>query len=373
MSETTQALNVAMNAELQKAINAATDPTALRAAILAEAERQATVAQEAAATQATTDAAAAAAATAAAATEAAKGYTRVENIGGRDFEFSGANEDEVNQMILNAYRIAYTVREDATPAVETVHTVDPAAEAAAVAAAAAAEATAKAELELKFKRGEITAADYIEQSGAMDAYLAAKGVPIEALKATVEQSQDSQEQQSWAEASEAFLHSVSGADWPGGEQNRNLIGLKVAELGLVDEKDKVAALAKAWTEMKRTGMVFKNETATDPAVIAATKAARVAAEAATHAAAPAAAAPAAAAPAAAAPAAAAKNPSGSSALFGASSGVGAGAGTTERAVAPTLQISKDASPAEILQAWKDQIMAQGQNPDAAFTAAFAKK
>jgi hypothetical protein len=372
MSETTQALNVAMNAELQKAINAATDPTALRAAILAEAERQATIAQEAAATQAATDAAAAAAATTAAANEAATGYTRVENIGGRDFEFSGANEDEVNQMILNAYRIAYTVREDAAPMVETVHTVDPAAEAAAVAAAAAAEATAKAELELKFKRGEITAADYIEQSGAMDAYLAAKGVPIEALKATVEQSQDSQEQQSWAEASEAFLHSVSGADWPGGEQNRNLIGLKVAELGLVDEKDKVAALAKAWTEMKHTGMVFKNETATDPAVLAAAEAARVAAEAATRGAAPAAAATTAA-TAPAAPAAAPKNPSGSSALFGASSGVGAGAGTTERAVAPTLQISKDASPAEILQAWKDQIMAQGQSPDAAFTAAFAKK
>ena len=375
----TEALNVSMNDELEKAIKAATDPVALRSAILAEAERQqAAVLQKTADDAANAAAAATAAATAAAATEAARSHFRTENIGGRDFEFTADSEAELDQMILNAYRIAYSVREDAA-ATETV-IVDPAAEARAAEVAAAAEAVAKAELEQKFKRGEISAADFIEQSGAVRDYLANQGVPIESLKATVKQAQNTEVTQSWEAASAAFLQSSAGANWPGGDQNKNLIGLKVAEMGLVDAQDKVAALSQAWAEMQRTGMVFATG-AVDPAVqAAAAEAARVAAAAeATRVAASGGAGGGAAAIAAAETARAAaaiaapKVASSSSALFGASSGVGAGAGSTERAVAPTLQIAKDASPAEILQAWKDQMMSQGKDPNAAFVDTFSSR
>ena len=68
--------------------------------------------------------------------------------------------------------------------------------------------------------------------------------------------------------------------------------------------------------------------------------------------------------------AAQRTPSRSSSLFGQSSGTFGGVGAAERAVAPQFKVPDNASPAEILEAWKQAQLAAGVNPDEAFKQAF---
>ena len=93
-------------------------------------------------------------------------------------------------------------------------------------------AFAKAELELRFKRGEISAADYLEQSGAMADYLAKQGIPIEELRAVAEEKQGERIMQSWQEAAQAFLKSPEGRSWPGGQENLKKVGEIIEQQGL---------------------------------------------------------------------------------------------------------------------------------------------
>jgi hypothetical protein len=105
---------------------------------------------------------------------------------------------------------------------------------------------------LKFKRGEISPADYLEQSGAVADYLEKQGVPIETLQLTASK----QFEQSWEDATKQFLHCAEGASWPGGQQNLEVIGLTIANLGLTEAEDKRGALVQAWKEMQRKGTIF---------------------------------------------------------------------------------------------------------------------
>ena len=82
-------------------------------------------------------------------------YKRIETIGGREFEFEADSETELNQMIVNAYRVASAVTES-EPQIVAEPAEDP-----------GVAAMRKVDLELKFKRGEISASDYLEQSGAV--------------------------------------------------------------------------------------------------------------------------------------------------------------------------------------------------------------
>ena len=356
MAENTAALPLVMTDELAKAIKDTLDPASLKQLILAEAERQATAAQDAATTQAAADAAKAAADAKAAETPA--DFSRTETIGGREFAFTATSELELERMITQAYKVAYGVQPTQTvPDVVEVSDADK----AAIAAAQAAE---KAELELKFKRGDISASEYIEQSGAIKEYLEKVGIPLDELRNTVEQGRNKAFEQSWEQATEEFLHSAAGADWPGGEKNTELIGLKMAALGLVNADDKVAAMAQAYQALKAEGMLFAVETSTDDSATQLAAAQKIVDDARAAATAAATATTTAAAPAAAATPAP-TTPT-SSSLFGASSGVGAGVGTTERAVSAQIQIPKDASPEEILQIWKNATVAAGKSPDDAF-------
>jgi hypothetical protein len=52
------------------------------------------------------------------------------------------------------------------------------------------DAAAKAELELAFKRGDISAAEYLDRSGAISEYLEKAGVPVEELKTQVAERQE---------------------------------------------------------------------------------------------------------------------------------------------------------------------------------------
>jgi hypothetical protein len=116
----------------------------------------------------------------------------------------------------------------------------------------------RVETELKFKRGEISVEDYLEQTGAVDSYLSKKGISVDALRNTVDQAQSQQFTQSWENATQEFLSSPSGADWPGGQDNLQRIGEKMIELGLVEAQDKVAALAQAYVALKSEGRIVPN-------------------------------------------------------------------------------------------------------------------
>jgi hypothetical protein len=117
---------------------------------------------------------------------------------------------------------------------------------------------AKVELDLKFKRGEISTAEYLEQSGAVAEYLEKQGVPLEDLRAAAQERAGARFEKSWADATTEFLNGPAGNDWPGGTKNLELIGLKLAALGLTEAEDKVAALAQAYAELKASGELHKN-------------------------------------------------------------------------------------------------------------------
>jgi hypothetical protein len=364
MSDETVVLNpVTMNAELDAAVKAAINPEDLRAAILAEAQKQtgATQAEQAAAAQAETARIAAEQAAKDAAT--ATDFSRTEIIGGREFTFTAPTELELERMVSNAYRVASAVQSHEPPTREDV--VDPVAAQAAAAAKAEADAVARVELELKFKRGEIGAADYIEQSGAMAEYLEKQGVPLSALKAAVEQNQSSAYEKSWADATTEFLKS---SDWPGGERNTELLGLKLTALRdaegkpLSEAKDKVGALREAYASLQSDKMLFPPDA---PASATPAPAAPAATTVATSAAPAPVAAPA-------APAVAARTAPTSSSLFGVSSGTGATIATPANADA-TVEIPAGATPGEILEAWKAAKLKNGQDPNAAFQEAFRAK
>jgi len=375
VAEETKVLReVTMNDDLAKAVQAALNPEDLRAAVIAEAEKQSTAAvtaaAEAAAKAATDKAAADAAAAAAKTAEAAKGFTRTENIGGREFTFEAPTEVELERMINNALKVAYALRPT-----EEVHEVvpDAAAEAAAAAAAikaAEAEAVAKIELEQKFKRGEISPLEYIKQSGALKDYLAENGVSIESLKDAVNTNLETKESQSWTQAAEAFKNSSAGSDWPGGDKNLAIIGDIIASRPeLLNAEDKVAAMAAAYEQMKSRGTIFPY---VDPAATTTVAAATVQTEAEKTAAAKATADKLAneAAAAAAATAAARRTTATSSSLFDRSSGIASTTVAVPASADAKVEIPANASPTEIMEAWKAAQLKQGNNPNDVFMDTF---
>ncbi len=346
---------VVMNDELAKAVHGALDPEDIKAAILAEAAKQTTAATQTAADTAAQKAAAdKAAADAVVATEP---FKRVEVIGGREFTFEAESELELERAVNNAYKVAYAVQESAPVAAATP--------AAPVVPQKTAEeiAAERAELDLKFKRGDISTKEYLEQSGAVADYLASQGISIDRLKSTVDQNENTQYKQSWEQATDSFLNSTAGADWPGGTKNLKLIGrIIAADPKLAEAEDKVAALAQAYNQMKADGTVFPPE---DPTLVDATQ---TPAAPPTPVVVPATPAPVVAAPAAPAPRVAAT----SSSLFGASSGVSANT-AVPAATTTKVDVPSNATPEEILDAWKKAQVAAGKNPDDAFKETFSAR
>ena len=344
---------VTVNDELKKTVGEALNPESIRAAIIAEAEKQTAAASLNAAEQA---AAEAERLKAVAATEV-KQFTRTVAIGGREFEFTADSELELERMENNALKVAFAVRENVEPT-PAVAAVDPAIAAAEAQKKSEEDAARKAELELQFKRGEISTADYLDQSGAFDDILAKRGISSDALKSAVDRNDASAYEQSWAEATEAFKTTAAGSDWPGGSKNVNLMGMQIVAMQLEDAPDKVAALAQAYTALKEQGMLFPGEAIAAPAAPAVPAAATTIAPGTV------------AAPAApTAPVVAPRLPSHSSSLFGASSGV-SGAVAPGTSAPKTIDIPKDASPAEIMEAWKAAQISSGKNPDEAFKETF---
>lgn len=400
--------NLKMTPEFEQAVRAAGSADAIKETIQAEIARQtaadeAEVATAAAAAKAATDKVAAdkiaadAVAAAAAAAASQKGFTRTEVIGGKPFDFEAPTEEKLNELVLNAYRVSNALGGAAPQTSQP----DAAKEAADRQAAADLEVARQTALQTKMQRGEISVTDYLKESGAVAEYLDAQGISIETLKNAVAQSQATELQQSWTQATETFL-SGPGARWPGGKKNQDQLQTVLMALRLEDADDKVGALVQAYDYMKSHDMVYANDAVTSPAddKFAADAAAKVAVDAAAKVAgltpeiiaatktpeqlqalvdslvlkalADKAAADAAAIE-------AAKHPRTSSSMFNASSGVfggGDGAGSTEarvRSDAAVAQSLKDVRPDEILAAWNQAQIAGGKDPNSAFMDAFRKR
>lgn len=176
-----------------------------------------------------------------------KTYTRTETILGDPITFEAATEVELEREVAKAYKIAAEHQQPA-PVVD----YHKAGEDAAI------RSIAQLDLELKFKRGEVSTQEYLERSGAVKDYLESQGVPIEDLRATVEENRNKAVEQSWAEATTTFLN-LPGNTWPGGEKNKQILGLKLQELGLLDADDKTAAIQQAYDSMKQDGLIFAND------------------------------------------------------------------------------------------------------------------
>jgi len=344
---------VVVNEELTKAVTAAVDPEQIRAAILAEAAKQTGASNDAAAAaKAAEDKAAADKATA---EKTATGFSRIEVINGKEFLFESDSEIDLERQIGNAYKVLQAVQPTPAARAEAPVVVDP----AIAAKAAEDEAARKAELELQYKRGEISTLDYLEQSGAVDSYLEKKGIPLGKLKEVVDQNEVRAEAQSWEEATKQFYATPASAGWPGGDKNVKQIGMIIASRPeLMNATDKVAALAQAYAYMRTEGLLFTNEAAVVAPAAAAEPVVPVVA----------AAAPAVPVVAPVAP----KAPATSSSLFGVSSGA---SGTPAAHAAPTASslVPADATPAEIIDAWKKDLIAKGQDPNAAFVEKFAAR
>ncbi len=275
-------------------------------------------------------------------------YTRTETIGGREFTFEADTAAELDQMVLNAYRVASAVTEP-EPKVTEAPVIDP-----------AVETMRRVELEMKFKRGEISPSEYLEQTGAVAEYLASQGVPVDALKKTVEAQETRAVEQSWSDAVTQFLASPAGQDWPGGDQNKDMIGLQISALNLIDAPDKVAALAQAYQVMKQRNMIFDGSAPTQeqqstqqPRPRTEPAPARARAQSTQH-------------------TQHQTRQSNSSSLWGTSSGTSANdmRDRSQQPIPAAKVIPADARPEEILAAWKENLLSNGQNPDQQFVETF---
>jgi hypothetical protein len=178
-------------------------------------------------------------------------FTRTEVIGEREFTFEAPTEAELTSMILQAYKVAEAMQPSSGP----VQQRDERGRFAKAEQVVSDET--KADLLLKFQLGQISASDYIEQSGAMSEYIETN-VGIQGGVEGVKQVVAKHYEQSWADASKSFL---AQSDWPGGEKNKNLLGLTIQKLGLQDAEDKVAALVAAYADMRREGLIFEEKPA----------------------------------------------------------------------------------------------------------------
>ena len=341
-------MDLTVNSEVLKAIGAAGSLEEIRAAAITEAAKQQTAAEADAAAKAEADRQAAAQKTQ---DDADTVYSITETINGREFEFTAASPEELSLMVLNARRVADAVRQDpVAPQVQQVKEIVPAKTAAEVEAERVA-------LEVAFRNGTISAKDYIEQSGAVGEYLASQGLSVEALKHTVESTQARATIQSWEEAAEAFKQGA-GADWPGGNRNKKLLGNKLHELGLEDAEDKVQALNIAYNALKQEDMLFENELIQHEKTTVTqtpTTAAPVTHATTTQ------------------PTTVARTQQKSSSIFGASNGVTENTTKTAADAQPTFSIDPNAHPQEIMAAWKAKMAEQQIDPNAAFVETFGAR
>lgn len=99
-----------------------------------------------------------------------------------------------------------------------------------------AEAARVADLESRFRSGQMSAADFISQSGVIEKRLAERaGEEIRA---------------GWEQATQEFLNSPEGSNWPGSSMLPRISQI-IAENGLENAGDKTAVLKEAWALIQK--------------------------------------------------------------------------------------------------------------------------
>ena len=98
----------------------------------------------------------------------------------------------------------------------------------------------------------MSTAEYLQATNAIGNYLAEKGFDVEAAAGAQYQKRVGQS------ATETFLAS---SDWPGGDRNREQLGLRLIALGLTNAEDKVQALKDAYASMRESNALFDDVSA----------------------------------------------------------------------------------------------------------------
>jgi hypothetical protein len=155
-------------------------------------------------------------------------YAKTVTINGVDHQVSGTTEAE---MLRSESALFQGLFEKTATAAVAAPARD---ESGRFVAADPAEVAAKSELLLKFQLGQIDAATYLEQSGAITEYLEKAGVPLAELQAAVQDKSSQRIEQSWAAATQEFLNTDEGSIWVGGEANKNKLGEVLIAMGAAD-------------------------------------------------------------------------------------------------------------------------------------------
>src|SRR6266699_435230 len=121
-----------------------------------------------------------------------------------------------------------------------------------------ADADQKAALSLEFQMGRLTVDEYLQQSGAIDSYLADQGIDMDSLREVAASQQTERTIQSWAEATEEFKNSSAGSSWPGGEANRAKLGEILVEMDATDHPN-AENIARAYRYMQENDLLVQNE------------------------------------------------------------------------------------------------------------------
>ena len=187
-------------------------------------------------------------------------FARTVVIQNQKFILEGASEAELDRREIEARKVA-----------EAQPTTDPPARDAAgrfvkqpmdAADAAQQRFVDAADMQLKFQRGEITVQEYIERSGIL-AEAVEKALDEQGVSEILEERQCQKEIQSWQDATEKFLRSEEGADWPGTEANKIQLGKILQEfqspegLPLLELPDRQEAITLAWNYMKEHPELIK--------------------------------------------------------------------------------------------------------------------
>jgi len=121
-----------------------------------------------------------------------------------------------------------------------------------------ANADQKAALSLEFQMGRLTVDEYLQQSGAIDSYLADQGIDMDSLREVAASQQTERTIQSWAEATEEFKNSSAVSSWTGGEANRAKLGEILVEMDATDHPN-AENIARAYRYMLENNLLVANE------------------------------------------------------------------------------------------------------------------
>ena len=176
--------------------------------------------------------------------------TRVVNVNGKKFYVSADAGDvaSLDRQEADLYRKIFA---EASPATNQRRDAN-----GKFISDADAEAARAAEAQV-IVDAEETIAERLERE-MVEKALARQGVSIETLQEIEADKQAKADAATWESAAEEFRTSRLGADWPGGEKNKQTMGAVIAELGLTD-KPSVDTLTKAYLWMKQNNQVAPNE------------------------------------------------------------------------------------------------------------------